>query len=489
MIGQRVKHVRVLDGGANRVPLEVVLADAGDEAAARRGRLRAAVQEAAMEIAALMHSWGVIRRAVLEPNTALKGGDGASNIAQLYNSKRAQSLGKRGGGERGTIQSYLNPECPVSPQQEAMAELGADLGARLMPDRLILQRRLNRGATVSVREKSHDRKLSPVRWDVVPGSVRKRPKALRPFVTSTYVAIQPTCPSSCPLKEDAEGTHGCYVDAGFTRSLSMRLNEAAVGLTAEQVVLEEAWAIDRAFAGQRIPQDGARGGRDLRLHVGGDCGSEVGARALAAAARRYVARGGGSVWTFTHHWRTVPRAAWGAISVIASCETAEDVAAATARGYAVAVVVAQMPYVRKAFDAASFFAGTTEVPKQEALRLLPCPAESTEGVTCASCRLCLDRDLFKLQIGIAFSAHGKDAKKAREQLVQIGAPGPRPAPAPPRAEGLRGYHCGRCGATGHNRATCSEPVKQAAHAGTYHCRGCGGIGHNRRTCPATSAVV
>lgn len=344
----------------------------------------------------------------------------------------------------------------------------------------ILQHRLNVGATVIVREKGYNRKLSPVVWqDVAEG--RKRPKALRPFVALTYAAIEPTCPSSCKFKTDADGPHGCFVDAGFpTKKLSAQLNAAALGLTPEQVIAEEAWAIDRLFGGGPVPQDGARGGRDLRIHVGGDVASEAGARMLAGAAARYVRRGGGAVWTFTHHWREVPRSAFGCISVLASCESLQDVLEARARGYAVAIVVDTFPGgTRKAFDPASLFEPSSEAAKLEGLRMLPCPAETRTDTTCADCRLCLDRDLAKLGLGIAFSVHGGQAQRAREQLVQIRTPGAQRPAKPAR----RPHRCRRCHELGHNRATCGKArAAEPVIAGTYHCRGCGGLGHNRRSC-------
>jgi hypothetical protein len=80
-------------------------------------------------------------------------------------------------------------------------------------------------------------------------------------------------------------------------------------------------------------------GRPLRLHTVGDCRTDEAARIVAAAAERYMDAGGGPVWTYTHAWRLVDRASWGRVSVLASCETPEQVELARARGYATAIVV------------------------------------------------------------------------------------------------------------------------------------------------------
>ncbi len=244
----------------------------------------------------------------------------------------------------------------------------------------------------SFQPKSCNSKLGPVEF------VHARP----PFVSSTYVSIQATCPASCPFKSG-----GCYVLSGPAKGPARKLDEAACGHTSLEVIQDEVRRIDDAFGGGPVPQDGARGGRDLRLHVGGDVGSTQGARLLAGAARRWRARGGGTVWTFTHFWREVPRKAWGdAISVLASIESVEDVEEARRAGYPAALVVAKFPS-GKAFPVAG-----SEV------RAIPCPAE-TGYTTCIECRLCLDRDLLKMNRAIAFETHGSGARKANQALIHL----------------------------------------------------------------------
>lgn len=260
---------------------------------------------------------------------------------------------------------------------------------------------------VSFRPVSSNVKLSPV--DHVPNgrpgayrsfAIRPRP----PFVSSTYVSIDKTCPDSCAFKGN-----GCMAESGFTRVLGLRLDLAAIGLTGEDVARQEAQVIDLAFGGRAIPGDGLGGRRDLRLHVGGDVASEEAARILAAVAARWRARGGGTVWTFTHRWREIAREAWGSISVLASVETIAQAAEASARGYAPALVVPEFPNERRAWELAP------------GMKAVPCPAETGEQ-TCVECRLCLDRPLHQLGIAIAFAAHGRDAEKlVRRSLSKAAA--------------------------------------------------------------------
>lgn len=260
---------------------------------------------------------------------------------------------------------------------------------------------------------SCNRKLSRVRED--PGRERPHFVAMRPFVSCTTVSIQTTCSDDCPFKGAPNVPGGCFTDAGFTRIRMAKLDLAARNLTAEQVIAEEVREIDASFKGGPVPQDGALGGRDLRLHIGGDVGSASGAEALAGAAARWLQRGGGAVWTYTHDWRIVPKAAWGDVAVLASVEAATDIEEARKRGYPAAIVVEDFPNEHRAFS----LPGTSA-------KVVPCPAETRAAKTCAQCRLCLDRPLLNLNVAIAFKVHGRQAEKAREALRMMNQPAGSP---------------------------------------------------------------
>lgn len=270
----------------------------------------------------------------------------------------------------------------------------------LPDDHSLLHRRARVGPMASFREMSHNRKLSPITIRKL-GGVR-RAKASRPYCSSTYASIEATCPEACPFKRN-----GCMTDAGLTGALARQLDRAAKRTSELGVLAEEAMLIERSFGGKRIPQDGARGGRDLRLHIGGDVRSNAGARLLAAAAWDWGQRGGGSVWTFSHSWRTVDRRSFGAISVLASVEHPRDLRRALARGYAPAIVLPRLPANGRRF----------RVP-WGSMDVIPCPAE-VRGTTCVQCRLCLDHDLVGRGVGIAFGVHGPTAGAAEQALVQI----------------------------------------------------------------------
>ena len=254
---------------------------------------------------------------------------------------------------------------------------------------------------------SSNRKLSPVR-KVVDDSTTfgYRLDNSAPFVAATHLPMKQTCPRSCPFLDN-----GCMAESGFTRVAISRLETAAEGLDELDIIRAEAEAIDDFCSAKRSQfrtgggRDGKQG-RDIRLHVSGDCGSDAGAELLAAAARRYTARGGGRVWTFSHNWRSVRRTSWGPVSVLASVESAGDGHRAARRGYVPALVVDR-------FEGATAFerGGTTWIP---------CPAE-TRGTTCVECRLCLDRTEWMRETsrGIAFAVHGQDAAAAARRLPVV----------------------------------------------------------------------
>lgn len=220
-------------------------------------------------------------------------------------------------------------------------------------------------------------------------------------VAATYTSIRDSCPEYCALKNTM-----CYAQYGNTGLHSRKL-EGRKKVSPEQVAQEEAREIKFSFRGKPIPQDGARGGRDLRLHVSGDARTIKAVRIIVSASKNYVKRGGGAIWTYTHAWRRIPRKTWDLVSVLGSIESPKMSAAVRKMGYAPALVVDNFPNGAKSFKA-----------KGSSTRWIPCPAQ-TRDVTCVQCRLCMNADrLFQENFGIAFAAHGVK-KKAFKSLPVI----------------------------------------------------------------------
>lgn len=207
-------------------------------------------------------------------------------------------------------------------------------------------------------------------------------------VSATYVALK-SCPTSCPLRGE-----GCYAELGKVGMYVRRLDRNAAG--------QDVDGRDMARAEAR-EIDSLSGKRALRLHVSGDSRTFVNARIVANAAERYMARGGQKVWSYTHAWRDVAREAWGAVSVLASCESLDDAAQALDEGYAPAVVVDAHPADGKASRV-----------NAHGIKLIPCPAQTRDDVTCADCKLCWNDDMLRSRrAAIAFAAHGPKAKQVR----------------------------------------------------------------------------
>ena len=197
--------------------------------------------------------------------------------------------------------------------------------------------------------------------------------------SATYAPIQ-SCPTDCPFLDS-----GCYAQSGPCAIHLNRLNTAAEKykrLTPLDIAKKEAKAIDKLS-----------GLHPLRLHVTGDCRTESAARIVAAAAQRYTDKHGSPVWTYTHAWKHVERRSWGNVSVLASCETIEEVKQAHSNGYASAMV--------------------SDAPNQTAagFHLSQCYTQVTE-TNCLKCRRCfVDLELHRTKTVITFKPHGSQKKK------------------------------------------------------------------------------
>ena len=221
-----------------------------------------------------------------------------------------------------------------------------------------------------------------------PGVIAKEHSTNRKIgaASATYVAQQ-SCPTTCSFYNA-----GCYAESGFVGFQTRKLNRQADAWDTSPLALAtiEADAIDTLT-----------GRRDLRLHVVGDSTTKQGTQFLARAARRFIAKFNRSVWSYTHAWRTVPRSAWGAVSILASCETVHEIRRARMKGYATAVVVDEFK--------------DTKLYEIDGEKILPCP-EMTRSITCTDCRLCMRDDYLRESgITIAFAAHGQRANLVKEK--------------------------------------------------------------------------
>jgi hypothetical protein len=141
----------------------------------------------------------------------------------------------------------------------------------------------------------------------------------------------------------------------------------------------------------------------LRLHTMGDCSTDRAARILAVAAKDYTEKQGQKVYTYTHAWRTIDVKSWGSISVLASCETVDEVRQAMAKGYPAAVTI-------ESHD---------NLPKATGLRFVSCLKQTEKADTCLACGLCLRAEgLLRTKTAVCFAIHGPTTK-ARKVLEDL----------------------------------------------------------------------
>lgn len=207
-------------------------------------------------------------------------------------------------------------------------------------------------------------------------------------VSVTYASIDGSCPTDC-----AHRNAGCYAQAGPVAIHAGRLDTYSKTRTrndAREVARDEAREIRKAITdGNNV--------RPMRLHVSGDARTNSAAKTLRDACDGW----NNPVWSYTHAWKRVARESWGEkISVLASVDKPEDISLAFDRGYAPAIVVEKHDSPKAHFD-------TTLQAK-----VIPCPAQTKENVSCVTCKLCWNDDyLREARAVIAFAAHGVQKKK------------------------------------------------------------------------------
>lgn len=199
-------------------------------------------------------------------------------------------------------------------------------------------------------------------------------------VAATYSSIDSSCPTSCALKDN-----GCYAQLGFVGIHTSKLNKKKS--TPREVAREEAKQIKQAIKEEKNT-------KPLRLHVAGDCRTNEAAAILAEATKEW----GYPVWTYTHAWKDVSRSSWGnKISVLASVDNIKEIKSARRKGYAPAIIVDKF-LSKKAYEFNGF-------------KLIPCPNQTHENITCEKCKLCWnDKKLKTLNAVIGFEAHGAKRK-------------------------------------------------------------------------------
>lgn len=196
-----------------------------------------------------------------------------------------------------------------------------------------------------------------------------------------------TCPTDCPFLPGGENGGGCY---GTGRIFGMASKFAQTS-TIQELRAKLAKA--------------ARGARFLRDRVVGDVLTPSG-----EIDHEYIQTVAGLAiesdlipFGYTHAWRRMSsedaqRIAQTGYVMNASCETREDVRTAIDLGMP-AVIASDIVEDGETFTR----------PDGKKLRVVTCPAQTREGVTCASCGLCARKDRASV---VRFNIHGTARKRA-----------------------------------------------------------------------------
>lgn len=188
-----------------------------------------------------------------------------------------------------------------------------------------------------------------------------------------------TCPTLCPLRE-----RGCYAHG--------RVFALARGGTEDP-----SYANVRALASS-LPDGGM-----VRVNVSGDILDEDGridSAYLGALSEVATTRPDALVYGYTHAWRqTAPGIAPGVV-LNASTESREGLEEAIEAGWPTTVV-----------DDGSLVGSTIG-----GRRVVVCPAQTRDDVTCASCRLCARPER---RSTVAFLIHGPSKRRAADAVAAV----------------------------------------------------------------------
>jgi len=258
-------------------------------------------------------------------------------------------------------------------------------------------------------EREDARALARVFLHITPTSANKKTGAI--LVTTTSAD---TCPDACPLKRDAvdPSKRGpCYAKGG---PLALHWDAVSAGKRGAPwaTALEDLRdALKRKGRGAlwRHNQAGDLPGRNDRINR-----DALGA--LVAVNAYADARG----FTYTHHPVTADASAHPVARRIAAANLAL-VAEATASGFTINASANTLGHADAIADAAAALGARVPIvvvveidaPARmvtpSGRRVVVCPAQTREGVSCATCRLCQRADR---GVVVAFRAHGAGAKRA-----------------------------------------------------------------------------
>lgn len=204
-------------------------------------------------------------------------------------------------------------------------------------------------------------------------------------ISNTY-RTQDTCPNSCPLR-----LSGCYAEMGPMGNSPFKI--------ADKFGADTDAVMERII--EQVPQDGM-----LRWEVSGDVVLADGVTPdldyIEATNRVAEARPDIQMIRYTHAWEALDPSVFG-YTVNASTESVEGVTRALRAGWEAVMVCP---------EGDPLLQGETFV---EGKRLVQCPAETRDDVTCSSCKLCSKS--WDTRPVILFEVHGPRKRLAGEAVM------------------------------------------------------------------------
>jgi hypothetical protein len=219
---------------------------------------------------------------------------------------------------------------------------------------------------------------------------------------------QVTCPSYCPFKPyiDPAGqpVNGpCYANQGHAAFTTRKVNASSV---------TDALAITKACMKEvrRVIFPRTKRERlNMRMDIVGDTPSDACAKVKGQTMKDYEALtlsegNPKKAYVYFHSWPDVSLESWKGASVLASCETTEQVRQAKAKGYACALVVDKLQ--------------SDKVYSIDGVKGFPC-VYATRGITCDDCGMCLESERLKRLDMVIFLEASSPAKNKAIKMLRV----------------------------------------------------------------------
>ncbi len=217
-----------------------------------------------------------------------------------------------------------------------------------------------------------------------------------PILVTTTTAL--TCPDACPFKRTVDGVNGCYADGG---PLAMHWKQVTLGKRGKP------WVDALATLAAELRRKGK--GATWRHNQAGDLpgqGDVIDGDALAALVK-VNADASANGFTYTHKPLVASPHADANLAAVRSANAAGFTVNASANTLAHADALADLGGVPVVVVVKHDAPDTLATPAGR--KVVICPAQRRDDVTCASCRLCSRGDR---SVIVGFRAHGASYRRA-----------------------------------------------------------------------------